>query len=180
MSIITASTQNLAKQIDIDELPYVLMVNKDKLPDGPGVYFIESRNVILYIGMSETSLLNRHKQHHRSHQIESQFVDPKIIYYSCSEDVARDLETALIKQYNPLLQNTKIVPHTRVDLGTEVLPQVENGEVHIKIETVLENISLLSDSIKGLDRNILMMSQRVERLECITEILISNVKTTVN
>ena len=61
---ITNDIQKIARNIDIDTLPSVLMKDKNNLPNVPGVYFIESRNVILYIGMTENSLHQRFVQHH--------------------------------------------------------------------------------------------------------------------
>lgn len=160
-----SSIQQLANSIIINDLPSVLLTNRNNLPDTPGVYFIESRGSILYVGMSENSLQHRFIQHHRTHQIESQFVNPKIYFYTASEDSVRDLESALIHRFNPLLQNTQVKPYTREDIGTEILPQVEDGEIHIKIETVLELLSSFKDVIKELDHNILRMREQVERLE---------------
>lgn len=162
------SIQQLANSIIITDLPSVLLKDRNNLPDTPGVYFIESRNSILYVGMSENSLHQRFVQHHRTHQIESQFVDPKIYFYTASEDSVRELESALIQRFNPLLQNTKVVPYTREEIGTQTLPQVEEGEVHIKLESIIAMISELKNVTQELDRSVLKMGERVERLEDLT------------
>jgi hypothetical protein len=164
----TGEIQRIARGIEVDTLPNVLMKDKNNLPDVPGVYFIESRDVVLYIGMSESSLHRRHQQHHRAHQIESQFVNPKIYYYTCSEDSARDLESALIQKFNPLLQNTKVVGYTREDTGTEVLPQVENGEIHIKLESIIAMVLEVKSTLQDFDRTTIRLTERVERLEDLT------------
>lgn len=165
---VTSDVQQLAEGLDITHLPFVLMKDKTKLPDVAGVYFVESRGVILYVGMTESSLYHRWSSHHRNNQIESQFVDPKIIYYICSEDTARDLETALIRKYNPLLQNTTIKPYSREDIGTEVLPQVEDGDIHIKLESIIAMILELKNVTQQLDRSTVKLGERVERLEDLT------------
>jgi hypothetical protein len=167
--------QRIGRDMEVSTLPSVLMKDKNNLPDTPGVYIIESRDAILYIGMSESSLLNRHRQHHRSNQIESQFVDPKIYYYVCTEDSARELEYALIQRFNPLLQNTKVVPYTREEIGTETLPQVEDGNIHIKLESIIAMILELKNVTQELDRSVLRMGERVERLEDLTGTLLQKI-----
>lgn len=167
--------QRIARDMEVSTLPSVLMKDKNNLPDTPGVYLIESRDAILYVGMSESSLHRRHQQHHRTNQIESQFVDPKIYYYVCSEDAARELESALIQRFNPLLQNTKVVPYTREEIGTETLPQVEGGEVHIKLESIIAMILELKNVTQELDRSVLRMGERVERLEDLTGTLLQKI-----
>ena len=171
----TNNARSIAQNINLTDLPYVLIADKNNLPDTPGVYLVESRNAILYIGMTESSLSFRWRQHHRAHQVESQFVDPRIYYYVCSEDSARELESALIQKFNPLLQNTKVVPYTREDLGTETLPQVEEGEVHIKLESIIAMISELKNVAQELDRSVLRMGERVERLEDLTGVVLQKI-----
>jgi predicted GIY-YIG superfamily endonuclease len=167
--------QRIARDMEVNTLPSVLMKDKNNLPDTPGVYLIESRDAILYIGMTESSLHRRHQQHHRSNQIESQFVDPRIYYYVCTEDSARELESALIQRFNPLLQNTKVVPYTREDIGTETLPQVQDGEVHIKLESIIALIVEVKNTMADLDRTTIRLTERVERLEDLTGTLLQRV-----
>lgn len=100
----------LAESINIHNLPNVLAKDRNKLPNNVGgCYFVKSKDVLLYIGQTsqEGGFRNRWSAHHRYQQI-MQFVNPTIAYYICSDDIALDLERALIELHSPLLQNTAV------------------------------------------------------------------------
>lgn len=132
----TKTIQQIAESIVIAELPYVTVANRSKLPNSTGVYFVLSRDTLLYIGVTTNSFSTRWSQHHRLTQV-LQFYKPVIHFYVTSESVAIELESVLIAKYsNSLLQNTP-VPHI-IDNNNVIEQLIERGDTKLLTELLQE------------------------------------------
>ena len=150
-----SNIQNLAKTIDINKLPFVLIDDRNNLPnDNGGCYFVKSKNTLLYIGQTtqDGGFRNRWSGHHRLQQM-LQFVNVKIHYYICSDDIALELEGTLIKLYDPLLQNTKVPSFSNSKVGLleqknilQINPVVVDDLI-LKIDSMQKELLQLSDTV---------------------------------
>ena len=52
---------------------------------------------------------------------------------------------------------------------------MEEGEVHIKLESIIAMISELKNVAQELDRSVLRMGERVERLEDLTGVVLQKI-----
>jgi len=89
--------------IDFDELPSVSLKDRDKLPETPSIYFAMSKGKVQYIGLSKNPR-ERWKNHHRQKKL-SKMSDVVIAYLDCPQELLRDVEQALIKWFDPPLNN---------------------------------------------------------------------------
>ncbi len=96
--------------LDPLQLPSVSLTNRKELPTYSTIYFaIDTSDRILYVGQAQ-NLAERWKSHHRLHKLaEINKESPVRIAWKAwnKEDLAA-AEKILIKQFQPLLNNTKV------------------------------------------------------------------------
>lgn len=154
---------DLIKEININKLPFVSIDDRNNLPnDYGGCYFVVSKNILLYIGQTtqDGGFRNRWSGHHRLQQM-LQFVEVKIHYYKCSDDLALELEGALIKIHNPLLQNTKVPTFSTSKIGLleqkntiTVVPEV--------IVSLQKEIDLISRGLDEVNNSLAIMTEYIK------------------
>ena len=157
---IVKSIKEIADEIIISELPYVSVANRSKLPNSTGVYFVVSRNVLLYIGVTTNSFSTRWSQHHILTQV-LQFYKPVIHYFVSSESVAIELESVLIAKYNnSLLQNTAVPNIT--DSNNVVEQLIERGDTKV-LTQLLEEVKELKITVDELYSENIRMQELIRR-----------------
>ena len=97
---------------DLNELPSVDLLEKDRLPATAGIYFaVDCHNRLLYVGKAQ-NLNNRWANHHRYHQLEqlNKKNSIKLKWYGCKndEETLTKLEKYFIDTYYPELNQTKV------------------------------------------------------------------------
>jgi len=90
-------------KIRVDELPRVSLKDKKKLPSKPVIYFAIANGVVQYIGRSVNARA-RWGSHHRYLQL-SEMKEPCIAYLECDKALLAEVEKALIKHFQPPLNN---------------------------------------------------------------------------
>ncbi|WP_017655956.1 GIY-YIG nuclease family protein [Fortiea contorta] len=86
-------------------LPSLPLIDKNKLPDIPAIYFIWSSNKLLYIGKT-SNLKKRFYQHHRAVNFLEAGGDTRIAWFSIQDDELPSLEQDLIELLEPDLNYT--------------------------------------------------------------------------
>ena len=102
----------MIKNFNLDKLPLVKLLDKAKLPETAGIYFvIDSDNRLLYIGKAQ-NIYKRWLNHHRYEQLAkiNKKISTYLKWYECenNEDILTKLEQYFIKLYQPELNQTKI------------------------------------------------------------------------
>jgi excinuclease UvrABC nuclease subunit len=106
------SLSQLVDGLDLRSLPFVKANDVRALPRGAGVYFVFIGATLIYVGETE-ALRSRWVSHTYSHTV--LHYDGSIHYLSTADDkegtrsrsARRAIETAFIKRYKPILNNTK-------------------------------------------------------------------------
>ncbi|TAE59714.1 MAG: GIY-YIG nuclease family protein [Nostocales cyanobacterium] len=106
-----------SKKIELSELPFVYLLDRDRLPNCAAIYFVsDSKGQIVYIGRT-INLLERWKAHHRFNQFKrlNRKNRLNIIWLTCKADIETlsMLEIELINLYKPPLNWTKVVKPIR-------------------------------------------------------------------
>ena len=100
------------QKFDLDRLPSVKFLDREKLPEIAGIYFaIDSNNRLLYIGKAQ-NIYKRWLNHHRYEQL-SKINKESLVYlkwYECenNEEILTKTENYLINFYQPELNQTKV------------------------------------------------------------------------
>jgi DNA-binding Xre family transcriptional regulator len=94
--------------IQIDDLPFVSLEDRSRLPETPCIYFaIDSQGVIQYIGRS-VNPRSRWGSHHRYKQI-SAMGEARIAYLTIdAPELLAEIEEALIDRFDPPLNDSDI------------------------------------------------------------------------
>lgn len=94
------------EDINLWELPFVALEDRNSLPDEPCVYLaIDKDNSVLYVGMSD-NLRQKWKSHPKLEAL-SRLEGVKISYIRTEVELLRKLENALIKVFKPPLNLTE-------------------------------------------------------------------------
>ncbi|MCK4625035.1 MAG: GIY-YIG nuclease family protein [Phycisphaerae bacterium] len=91
----------------LSETPWVAMPDKsvlDMLPSEPGIYFLEYRNQLLYIGVSK-SIKHRWRQHFKQRENVSINRNMYVRYGLMNIKLAARLERVLIRELDPSWNN---------------------------------------------------------------------------
>ena len=92
--------------LDLSALPSVTLEAKSQLPTQSAIYFaIDSQGIVQYIGRS-TNIHRRWLKHHRFSQLKS-IGDIRIAYLFVDSDLLSNVETALVKWFQPPLNWAK-------------------------------------------------------------------------
>ena len=102
----------LPDDLQLDILPYVEFMEKDKLPEIAGIYFaIDKNHKVYYVGKAQ-NLRNRWVGHHRYDQLKeiNKKTNIKLSWYGCenNENTLTQLENYFIATYHPVLNQTKV------------------------------------------------------------------------
>ena len=97
---------------NLDELPSVELLEKERLPTTAGIYFaLDSKDRLWYVGKAQ-NLNQRWINHHRYDQLKkiNKKNSIKLKWYECenNEDILTKLETYFIDTYYPVLNQTKV------------------------------------------------------------------------
>lgn len=96
--------------INLFDLPFVLLSDLNNLPNCPAIYFaLDSQNIIHYIGKAD-NLQKRWKDHHRQYRLDdiNKKYPVRIAWLVWSKDDLSSAEKYFINHYRPLLNNTKV------------------------------------------------------------------------
>ena len=129
-----------SETVDPLALPSLPLVTRGELPNCPAIYFVLNGDAVLYIGRTN-NLYQRWIAHHRWHQLKAMSGDIRIAWLQCG-DAKRlsDIETALIKHFQPSLNQTKVEGES-ISIKTMVYLPLELREA-LKHVAVKENRSL--------------------------------------
>ena len=139
----------LMTELNLKSLPSLSLGECAQLPPIPAIYFaIDSQGKVQYIGKS-VNIQQRWTQHHRATQLKT-LGEIRIAYLQTEPDLLDEVEQALIKQWDPLL-NRSPVPGTKkprivfyleesLKHDLEKLAEVENRSVSNLIETVAREL----------------------------------------
>ena len=102
----------MINEFNLDDLPSVKLVEKEKLPDVAGIYFaVDENNRVWYVGKAQ-NINRRWQSHHRYYQLEKINRKNLILlkWYACKSDenMLTDLEQYFITSYFPQLNQTKV------------------------------------------------------------------------
>ncbi|MHC5778138.1 GIY-YIG nuclease family protein [Nostoc sp.] len=134
----------LLENIKLSELQSIYLLEKEKLPNCPAIYFVsDSKGQILYIGRT-VNLFERWRQHHRFQQLKrfNRKNPVSISWITCSNDLntLSKLENELIKLHKPPLNWTKVVALIR-----KITP------VETALQQSLQQLAKLNTMIFGFD-----------------------------
>ena len=94
--------------VDPLTLPSLPLATRAELPNCPAIYFVLNGDAVLYIGRTN-NLYQRWIAHHRWHQLKAMSGDIRIAWLECGEaSLLSEIETALIKHFQPSLNQTKV------------------------------------------------------------------------
>ena len=109
---------------NVQELPSVSLEDRSQLPEASSIYFaIDSNNVIQYIG--RTTNLNKRwasTRHHRYQELNNKS-GVRIAYLKTDDDLLDEIEEALIKHFEPPLNNSKILSKRKTPTKSLTLSQ---------------------------------------------------------
>ncbi|OYD96233.1 excinuclease ABC subunit C [Nostoc sp. 'Peltigera membranacea cyanobiont' 210A] len=134
----------LLENIKLSELPSIYLLEKEKLPTCPAIYFVsDSKGQILYIGRT-VNLFQRWREHHRFQQLKrfNRRNRVSISWMTCSNDLntLSKLENELIELHKPPLNWTKVVTLIR-----KITP------VETALQQSLQQLAKLNTMIFGFD-----------------------------
>lgn len=93
--------------IDLSSLDYVLLADRDKLPNTQGIYFVLEDEKVIYIGLSKTSILRRWWTHEKVKDLIERKGEIKIAWFECrAVDLLPLMESTLIGYFDPPLNQT--------------------------------------------------------------------------
>lgn len=138
----------LLENIKLSELPSIYLLEKEKLPTCPAIYFVsDSKGQILYIGRT-VNLFERWREHHRFQQLKrfNRKNRVSISWMTCSNDIntLSKLENELIKLHKPPLNWTKVVAVIRKITPVETALQQSLQQL-AKFNTMIFGFDPISD-----------------------------------
>ncbi|GBO55468.1 hypothetical protein APA_3619 [Pseudanabaena sp. lw0831] len=104
-------------------LPSLKLLERQRLPECSAIYFVISRDQVLYVGLA-TNLRSRWQNHHRLTQLEAvnKRSEVKLFWLVCTQNQLNDLESQYIEHYCPILNQTK-VPERQIVPSFQMLTQ---------------------------------------------------------
>ena len=138
----------------LDILPSVPFDERNKLPNESGIYFvIDSQEIVQYIGRSQ-NIHKRWEKHHRNSQL-ADMCGVNIAYLKISEVAfLPSIEKALIREFNPLLNNTKV----------SLKKKVRQQQAHADKERKLRNVPLSIRSSNSKDTDVQQIFKQQKNL----------------
>jgi GIY-YIG catalytic domain len=94
---------------EFSTLPNLKLSDRKELPECSGIYFVISRDLVLYVGLA-TNIRNRWQNHHRLPQLQAvnKRNEVNLFWLSCTQHQLNDLERQYIEYYCPVLNQTKV------------------------------------------------------------------------
>jgi hypothetical protein len=94
---------------EFSTLPNLKLSDRKELPECSGIYFVTSRDLVLYVGLA-TNIRNRWQNHHRLPQLQAvnKRNEVNLFWLSCTQHQLNDLERQYIEYYCPVLNQTKV------------------------------------------------------------------------
>lgn len=94
---------------EFNKLPNAKLSDRQRLPECAGIYFVISRDLVLYVGLA-TNLRNRWQNHHRLPQLQAvnKRNEVYLFWLTCTQNQLNDLERQYIEHYCPVLNQTKV------------------------------------------------------------------------
>lgn len=134
----------IISNFNLSELPYVDLLQLEKLPTCSGIYFAtDSQDRILYVGLS-VNLAERWKDHHRLHQLQEIHKNSpvRISWLVWTESDLSTVEKYFIDRYQPLLNKTKVKSKTIIPSEVtlrELLKQIRLLTIVIGVKSYKKN-----------------------------------------
>lgn len=99
-------------EFDLNNLPSIKLIEKEKLPTTAGIYFaVDENNYVWYVGKAQ-NINKRWQSHHRYHQLEriNRKKSIQLKWYECENNdrLLSTLENYFIDNYFPELNQTKV------------------------------------------------------------------------
>lgn len=137
----------------IKKLGKVLLGDHNNLPDTPGIYFaIDSANRVWYVGISTSSLRQRHANHEKLEDFKTSKVQHIAYFVWNDEQDLHEWELGYIQKFDPPLN----MNHTKKDL-----PQIDLGysEEHFisRYREIKEQLALLEQEMEELKPNLVTL-----------------------
>jgi hypothetical protein len=137
----------------IKKLGRVLLGDHQNLPDSPGIYFaIDSANRVWYVGISTSSLRERHAKHEKLEDFKTNKVQHIAYFVWTDEQDLHEWELGYIQKFDPPLN----MNHTKKDL-----PQIDLGysEEHFisRYREIKDQIKLLEQEMEELKPNLVTL-----------------------
>lgn len=109
--------ETIPGKIEIEDLPYLLLVDKDKFPKCSCIYFAYLGETVLYVGRA-SNLLQRWRNHHRQADLDS-FGTVKLAWLEVNNlHLLPAIEKVLIQYFKPLLNQHLIqIRKHKTELG---------------------------------------------------------------
>lgn len=139
--------------ISVKKLGKTLLGGHNELPDAPGIYFaIDSAHRVWYVGISTTSLRQRHSSHEKLEDFKTNKVQ-HIAYYVWNDlEDLQDWEIEAIQRFDPPLN----MNHVNQDL-----PQIDlgYGEEHFidRYKEIKQQIKMLEQELEQLAPNLVTL-----------------------
>jgi hypothetical protein len=94
---------------EFSTLPNLKLSDRKELPECSGIYFVISRDLVLYVGLA-TNIRTRWQNHHRLPQLQAvnKRNEVNLFWLSCDRHQLNDLEGQYIQYYCPVLNQTKV------------------------------------------------------------------------
>lgn len=140
----------------IKKLAKVLLGDHSNLPDSPGIYFaLDASNRVWYVGISTTSLRDRHAQHEKLTSFKANKVQ-HIAYHTWTDvQELHEWELGFIQKFDPPLN---------MNLTKKDLPQIDLGysEAHYisRYREIKQQIALLTQEMEELKPNLVTLLER--------------------
>jgi hypothetical protein len=137
----------------IKKLGKVSLGDHNNLPDSPGIYFaIDSASRVWYVGISTSSLRQRHSQHEKQQQFKKNKVQHIAYFVWNDEQDLNEWEFGYIQKFDPPLN---------MNLTQKDLPQINLGynEEHFvsRYKEIKQQIALLSLELEELKPNLVTL-----------------------
>jgi hypothetical protein len=140
----------------IKKLAKTLLGDHNNLPDSPGIYFaLDAANRVWYVGISTTSLRNRHASHEKLPEFKEHKVQYIAYFVWTDIDDLEEWEIGYIQKFNPPLNINHIQKELpQIDLGY--------GEEHYisRYREIKEQIALLEQEMEELKPNLVTLLER--------------------
>lgn len=137
----------------IKKLGRVLLGDHNNLPESPGIYFaIDSANRVWYVGISTSSLRQRHANHERINDFKTNKVQHIAYYVWTDEQDLQEWELGYIQKFDPPLN----MNHTKKDLPQIDLGYSEENFIN-RYREIKEQLALLEQEMEELKPNLVTL-----------------------
>ena len=110
---------NFIPSFSINKLPRISLGDFKNLPDSPGIYFaLDGASRVWYIGISTTSLRNRHSNHEKMPEFKDNNIQHIAFFIWNDIEELESWEIGYIQKFNPPLNlNHKAMSLPQINLG---------------------------------------------------------------